>query len=129
VHTRLVGFVVPNPIGYTRTPRAAAIFAASTGSIPAVFLPSVSRTTISGAKGTPPADGAGSLEPSVPPWPPGPPLPVGASPSARATFGSISAMASIDFRIAAPIVVPRPVVSESMVSSRGFRSVVGATAI
>ena len=49
VHTMVVGFVVPNPIGYTRTPREAASFAASCGETPPVLAPSVSRTTISGA--------------------------------------------------------------------------------
>ena len=48
--------------------------------------------------------------------------------SAGATSGLISAIASTDLRIAAPIVVPRPVVSVSMACSSGSRSVVGATA-
>ena len=49
MQTMFVGFRVPNPIGYTRTPRSAAISAASTGSMPRVLAPSVSSTTISGA--------------------------------------------------------------------------------
>ena len=48
--------------------------------------------------------------------------------SAGATSGLISAMASTDLRIAAPIVVPRPVVSVSIAWSSAARSVVGATA-
>ena len=47
---------------------------------------------------------------------------------AGATSGSIWEMASTDFRIAAPIVVPRPVVRESMALIRSSRSVVGSTA-
>jgi hypothetical protein len=45
-----------------------------------------------------------------------------------ATSGSISAIASTDLRIAAPIVVPRPVVSPSTARSSASRSWVGATA-
>ena len=54
--------------------------------------------------------------------------PGGLPESAGATSGSISAIASTDLRIAAPIVVPRPVVSVSMACSSAARSVVGATA-
>ena len=45
----LFGSLVPKPIVYTRTPRAAASEAASTGSGPALLAPSVSNTMMAGA--------------------------------------------------------------------------------
>jgi hypothetical protein len=48
--------------------------------------------------------------------------------SLGATSGSSSAIASMDVRIAAPIVVPRPVVTAASSASRASRSVVGGTA-
>ena len=59
---------------------------------------------------------------------PGPSVDGSSTASAGATFGSSSAIASIDRRIAAPIVVPRPVVTASIADSSSPRSAVGATA-
>jgi hypothetical protein len=76
--------------------------------MPDVLAPSVSRTTISGAND--PVRGAGA--------------PFGSGDAAvsdGATFRSIWAMASTDLRIAAPIVVPRPVVSESIALNSSSR--------
>ena len=50
----------------------------------------------------------------------------GASPTG-ATAGFASAMASSAFSIAAPMAVPRPIVSDSIAAASTFRSVVGGT--
>ena len=55
------GVVVPNPIVYTRTRRRATALAASRGSIPRVFLPSVRTTTMSGTYSLAVAGGAGAV--------------------------------------------------------------------
>ena len=84
------GVVVPKPIVYTRRRRAAACCAAVFGSTPCVLAPSVSND-----------DGGGRVA--------GLPLPRRPSRRSGATDGSISAIASIEVRIAWPMAVPRDV--------------------
>ena len=126
VHTIEVGLRVPNPIGIDAHPTIGGLRGGLRGMMPRVFAPSVSSTTISGAKVPAGLGAAGTGEAggraAGRPWPATEPG------SAGATAGLISAIASTDLRMAAPMVVPRPVVSESIARSSGCRSVVGATA-
>ena len=90
---------------------------------------------ISGATSTaPPAEHPPARPPAVglgvgvgPPMP-GPSVVGSSTGSDGATFGSSSAIASIDRRIADPIVVPRPVVTASRAARSSSRWIVGATA-
>jgi len=105
--------VVPKPIVYTRSRRAAASSAAVTGSTPWVFAPSVSTTMVSGSKSA-----GGSPEPEPGSWTS---TPVGG------TSGLISAIASTAVRMPSPIAVPRDVLSPSSALSSASWSVVGFT--